>query len=235
MNRMVSRLCACLVAFSLFAALCGGMVARAADGFDYNYTYTYDYWGDERQSPDAYRTSAMLSSVSLGLETPMRTPRGLTVSGNDIYIVDTGNNRILQVARDGESFTLTRVISEISGDITPNTLSAPQDVFVMADGTLFIADTNNNRILKADRNLNLLTDIGEAIKIPTPDGGDRFDGNVIPHNHFLCTSCGRLLDLELDMKSIEEVNRLAGENFDGIITSSSTLFYGECSDCIRKS
>lgn len=85
------------------------------------------------------------------------------------------------------------------------------------------------------RNLNLLTDIGKAIKIPTPDGGDRFDGNVIPHNHFLCTSCGRLLDLELDMKSIEEVNRLAGENFDGIITSSSTLFYGECSDCIRKS
>ena len=84
MNCMVSRLCACLVAFSLFAALCGGMVARAADGFDYNYTYTYDYWGDERQSPDAYRTSAMLSSVSLGLETPMRTPRGLTVSGNDI-------------------------------------------------------------------------------------------------------------------------------------------------------
>ena len=129
MNRMVSRLCACLVAFSLFAALCGGMVARAADGFDYNYTYTYDYWGDERQSPDAYRTSAMLSSVSLGLETPMRTPRGLTVSGNDIYIVDTGNNRILQVARDGESFTLTRVISEISGDITPNTLSAPQFPF----------------------------------------------------------------------------------------------------------
>lgn len=157
MNRMVSRLCACLVAFSLFAALCGGMVARAADGFDYNYTYTYDYWGDERQSPDAYRTSAMLSSVSLGLETPMRTPRGLTVSGNNIYIVDTGNNRILQVARDGENFTLTRVISEISGDITPNTLSAPQDVFVMADGTLFIADTNNNRILKADRNLNLLS------------------------------------------------------------------------------
>ena len=85
------------------------------------------------------------------------------------------------------------------------------------------------------RNLNLLTDIGEAIKIPTPDGGDRFDGNVIPHNHFLCTSCGRLLDLELDMKSIEEVNRLAGENFDGIITSSSTLFYGECSDCIKRS
>lgn len=85
------------------------------------------------------------------------------------------------------------------------------------------------------RNLNLLTDIGEAIKISTPDGGDRFDGRVEPHNHFLCTKCGRLLDLELDMTSIQEVNRLAAEKFDGTITSSSTLFYGECSDCIKKS
>ena len=85
------------------------------------------------------------------------------------------------------------------------------------------------------RNLNLLTDIGEAIKISTPNGGDRFDGKLEPHNHFLCTKCGRLLDLELDMQSIDEVNRLAAENFDGLITSSSTLFYGECSDCIKKS
>ena len=36
------------------------------------------------------------------------------------------------------------------------------------------------------RNLNLLTDIGEAVKISTPDGGDRFDGRTEPHNHFLC-------------------------------------------------
>ncbi len=85
------------------------------------------------------------------------------------------------------------------------------------------------------RNLNLLTDIGDAVKISTPNGGDRFDGRLEPHNHFLCTKCGRLLDLDLDMHSIDEVNRLAAENFDGIITSSSTLFYGECSDCIKKS
>ena len=85
------------------------------------------------------------------------------------------------------------------------------------------------------RNLNLLTDIGDAVKISTPNGGDRFDGRLEPHNHFLCTKCGRLLDLELDMQSIDEVNRLAAENFDGVITSSSTLFYGECSDCIKKS
>lgn len=85
------------------------------------------------------------------------------------------------------------------------------------------------------RNLNLLTDIGEAVKISTPNGGDRFDGRLEPHNHFLCTHCGRLLDLDLDMENIEEVNKIAGENFDGNIESSSILFYGECGDCIKKS
>ena len=85
------------------------------------------------------------------------------------------------------------------------------------------------------RNLNLLTDLGEAVKISTPNGGDRFDGRLEPHNHFLCTKCGRLLDLDLDMKSIEEMNHLAAEGFDGKIESSSTLFYGECSECIKTS
>ena len=96
-------------------------------------------------------------------------------------------------------------------------------------------DFPNSSLGTVYRNLNLLTDIGEAVKISTPNGGDRFDGRLEPHNHFLCTKCGRLLDLDLDMHSIEEVNRLAAENFDGVITSSSTLFYGECSDCIKKS
>ncbi len=85
------------------------------------------------------------------------------------------------------------------------------------------------------RNLNLLTDLGEAVKIPTPDGGDRFDGNIEPHNHFFCTNCKKVIDLDLDMKKIEEVNRAASENFDGFIESSTTTFYGSCGDCIRKS
>ena len=34
------------------------------------------------------------------------------------------------------------------------------------------------------RNLNLLSDMGEIIKIPTPDGADRFDGRTVPHYHF---------------------------------------------------
>ena len=64
------------------------------------------------------------------------------------------------------------------------------------------------------RNLNLLADIGEALRIPTPDGGDRFDGRCEPHYHVVCTNCGNV--------------------FDGIIESHTTLFHGLCGECAKK-
>ena len=82
------------------------------------------------------------------------------------------------------------------------------------------------------RNLNLLTDMGEAIKISTAEGKDRFDGNPAPHNHFHCAACNQVLDLDLDMLHIDKINQVANDGFSGIITSSATMFYGTCSNCI---
>ena len=81
------------------------------------------------------------------------------------------------------------------------------------------------------RNLNLLADIGEAVKISTLNGGDRFDGTTTPHYHFFCTECGAVLDL--DMENINAINQLAGQNFDGEIDSHNITFYGRCSDCTK--
>ena len=58
------------------------------------------------------------------------------------------------------------------------------------------------------RNLNLLADMGEAIKITTPDGGDRFDGNTHPHYHVVCTCCNRVFDLHIDEAHINTMNKL---------------------------
>ena len=82
------------------------------------------------------------------------------------------------------------------------------------------------------RNLNLLADLGEAIKITTPNGGDRFDGCTEQHYHFCCTECGRVIDL--DLGSLDHVNQEASKNFDGIITNHSMLFYGTCGECLKK-
>ena len=153
MKNAILRLSALLLAVCLIAGI---PLAYAADGFNYAYTYTYDYWGDLRNSPDAYRAKALITSADLGLEKPLVNPQGLFVQGDDLYVVDTGNNRILQLKAEGEGFTVSRIIDSFTGDIEPLTFSGPQDVYVTEEGTLFIADTNNNRILKLDKDLNLL-------------------------------------------------------------------------------
>ena len=84
------------------------------------------------------------------------------------------------------------------------------------------------------RNLNLLADMGEALKITTLDGGDRFDGCTKPHYHFTCTSCGAVIDLDMDVKYFHEMNEAADKNFDGLIESHTTLFSGICPACFKK-
>lgn len=84
------------------------------------------------------------------------------------------------------------------------------------------------------RNLNLLADMGEVIKIPTPDGGDRFDGNTHPHYHVICTSCGKVDDLMFESEHIHSINELAEAHFDGTIAYHNTLFYGTCAECCSK-
>jgi len=83
------------------------------------------------------------------------------------------------------------------------------------------------------RNLSLLSDIGEILKLSTGQGGDRFDGNPAPHYHFVCTECNSVIDLEL--KSLDHINELAGVNFDGQIDGHVAYFYGKCGNCINKS
>lgn len=82
------------------------------------------------------------------------------------------------------------------------------------------------------RNLNLLAELGEAIKITTPDGGDRFDADVAPHYHVLCTKCGSVYDL--DMKMQDSLTQSADESFSGKIHSHTALFYGICEQCEKE-
>lgn len=84
------------------------------------------------------------------------------------------------------------------------------------------------------RNLNLLADTGEAVKISTPNGGDRFDGCTPPHYHFVCNTCGEVSDLALGEDYFQKVNKIAGENFDGTIESHTTLFSGTCPKCMAE-
>lgn len=155
MKNAILRLSALLTAVCLIAGI---PLAYAADGYDYAYTYTYDFWKDMRYSPDAYRVKAFMTSASLNLETPLNRPEGLFVTGSDIYLCDTGNNRILRLKETDNQYTVEDIITGFTSD-EPNTVttfSGPKDVFVAEDGTMYVADTGNNRVVKLDSQGKLL-------------------------------------------------------------------------------
>ena len=148
-------------AVCLCALLCPGLAAADTDGFGTSYTYTYDYWEEPQQSPDAYRVATVIDSMSLGMDSlegkRIMRPQSLYARGEMLYICDTGNNRIIEIRREGNSFAVSRVISEMKGAQTP-AFSQPYDVFADPEGNLFVADYGNQRVAKMDRDLNWIMD-----------------------------------------------------------------------------
>lgn len=79
------------------------------------------------------------------------------------------------------------------------------------------------------RNLNLLAEEGEILRLTQVNGPDRFDGNIEPHYHFVCNHCKQIRDLKTT--SLEHINTLASVGFDGLVESHQILFYGICPIC----
>lgn len=84
------------------------------------------------------------------------------------------------------------------------------------------------------RNLSLLVELGEAVKIACNDGVDHFDGCTAPHLHFHCEACNALLDMELKEEVIEPLKQAASDVFDGEVQNCSVLFHGLCPACRQR-
>ena len=113
-KRMIAVMC-CLILTA------GTVTAFADDGFSTSYTYGYDYWEDYQESPDAYRVRTIVDTSSLGLanldDQAFRKPQSLFVDGKDLYVCDTGNNRIVQLRVNNKNqFKVTRIITTVTAD-----------------------------------------------------------------------------------------------------------------------
>ena len=149
----------CLIALLPAAAFADDSYNMHQDGFSTSYAYTYDYWGDVQESPNPYRVKTVIDSMTLGLDQlggkRMQRPQSMFVRNQDLYVADTNNNRILQIHYDGKGFSLTRVISEMQG-AEPATFNSPYDVFVDAEGSIYVADYGNMRVVMMDKDLNYI-------------------------------------------------------------------------------
>ena len=144
-----------------FVVLCSLLAARGLALFAQptNYTYNYDFWFEQVTSPDPYRVGAYILGNAVGAGN-FREPQGLFIKENRIYICDSGNNRIvlLEAQGDGDHVFVSSVSSVVVEGVE-SPLSYPMDIFEAKDGFLYIADTNNNRVLKLDQNWNYVSQI----------------------------------------------------------------------------
>ncbi len=82
------------------------------------------------------------------------------------------------------------------------------------------------------RNLSLLADQGQILRLSCDGKVDRFDGFTHPHYHFMCIECGAVSDVELDLTEL--LTKAAAGYTDGYITGHTVLFKGYCSKCERQ-
>ena len=81
------------------------------------------------------------------------------------------------------------------------------------------------------RNLAMFKDKGEIISVGTVNGVERFDGNTMPHVHFVCTGCEAVSDLP-QIAVPEELNREVTAQTGGKIDMCQLTFTGRCNQCI---
>ena len=79
------------------------------------------------------------------------------------------------------------------------------------------------------RNLTLLSDSGEILRLSFDGKADHFDGTIHPHYHFICTRCGGLQDIPLPYDN--QLDICADKVFDGTIENHSLIFEGLCKSC----
>ncbi len=81
------------------------------------------------------------------------------------------------------------------------------------------------------RNISLFKNEGMIRVVCNVNGEERIDGVTSPHTHFVCTNCGRVMDVMDDGGLSTESLSLIGKGYT--IESKLVIYYGKCSDCLN--
>ena len=78
--------------------------------------------------------------------------------------------------------------------------------------------------------LNYLSENGYIMRVAIAGEPDRFDGNILEHQHAICDECGKVFDVE-----VHGIKEALQKDYGIDITSLSLNLHCICTDCTQKS
>lgn len=167
-------------------------------------------------------------ATSAGLFFPPSSHVGLAVAANgNLYITDTGNNRVRKVDPSGKITTVAGTGEfGFSGDQGPATaarVSSPKGIALDSQGNLYIADTGNGRIRKVDTNGIITTVAGSGNGFNLGDGGPALNAQFYTPSDVAVDNNGNIYIADFGNNAIRKVDS------QGIIHSILHGGFGYCS------
>ena len=143
-KRVISVL---LMLTALFAAT--AIPASAASNVPY-VGYEYNTLDESVPAPVGYEPLALYRGAELSVG-ELKEPSDMCFYNNELYILDSGNSRIIITDRD---MNFLRVIGEIMLNGEKLEYSGAEGLYVCSNGNILIADTKGSRIIECDNNGN---------------------------------------------------------------------------------
>jgi len=142
----------CLIVLSIAVPAFAGVASNS--GVPYR-GFTYGHWSNYIPAPAAYAPVKSVSAthISTGLGV-FSTPQDMASDVEDnLYILDSGNNRIIKLNKDLE---LIKVIDSFMYNGVKETFASPNGIFITEEMDIYIADTENRRVVALDSEGNFL-------------------------------------------------------------------------------
>lgn len=183
--RSIKKIGICLLSAVIAFGSTGIHTVFAADGEASNYV-TGDDW-NRQPIPDCYIVSETIYNIGNFTDpnpnekkrtSIFKGPQDLFIDDKDnIYVVDTGNNRIVKFNEDHKA------VGIFYGPGDAGDFKTPQGLFVDDDGDMYVADTENHRIVHMDSK-------GDLVEIFTNPESSLSTGEVFSPSKLIVNDTG---------------------------------------------
>lgn len=176
-----------LLCVLLTVILTCSLMAQAIFAEDPYESYNYDAWGSAVPSQNGYIVKDTITGADMGLEQLSDPESPLFISetepaelndakdfylspNNEFFIVDTGNNRIIRTDINFnliacyKTFTGSKLTEEVTledgttEERVVTDLKSPYGIFVDEDDIMYIADRDNQRVIKVGFDCEIITE-----------------------------------------------------------------------------